>query len=168
MAILQQVISQPEIRDGLNGVPLYLHTMITYAAAFLLKVQKKWKTLRLGTDSILIRNLVEHVIDLLNNVKANERHLAYHIANGLTKMLNRAEETVDQSMDIEAIPGQDADHTFQISAMNDFSPFGMLGDGSMDMFDERYFPLGFFGVTPISWPGQHNQQQQWNNPSSQA
>lgn len=157
MAILQQVISQPEIRDGLNGVPLYLHTMITYAVAFLLKVQRKCKTLRLGTDSILIRDLVEQVIKLLNNVRANERHLAYHIANGLSKMLNRADREENPVEGIQNVPGQSAEDAFPMYTMNEFPPFGISGDG-MDMFDERYFPVGFFGVTPISGSGQRTYQ----------
>ena len=142
VAILQLVISQPDIRNGLVGVPLYLHTMITYAAVFLLKVEQRWKPLRLGTDSILIRELVTQTIQLLKDVKASERHLAFHIANGLARMLNRSME----AQPTQPLPTYDP---------HDMNSFGVYGN-SMDLFDENYFPLGFFDITAISGVGPYN------------
>jgi hypothetical protein len=140
VSILQLVISSPDIRNGLVGVPLYLHTMITYAAVFLLKVEQRWKPLQLGTDSILIRELVTQIIQLLKSVKASERFLAAHIAIGLQKMLDR-----------ERPPQNQMQH--QQYEANDLAPFGVYGN-SFDLFDENYFPVGFFDVTGLNGVGQ--------------
>lgn len=150
MSILRLLISEPDIRNGLVGVPLYLHTMITYAAAFLLKVEQKWKSLRLGTDSILIRQLVEQIIVLLKGVKACERHLAYHIANGLSRMLDRSSGEVQMSVSDKAtnMGHTNAGNTIPLYDMNDAAPFATFGE-SMDMFEEHYFPLGLFDFTTI-------------------
>lgn len=119
--------------------------MITFGAVFLLKVQQRWKSLHLGTDAILARELIQQIIDILKQVQASERHLAYQIANGLAKMLNRAkkEDESPSSNPTPGIPGYEP---------HDMTPFSMYGD-SMDLFDEHYFPLGFFDVTSITGTG---------------
>ncbi|KAL3417232.1 major facilitator superfamily transporter [Phlyctema vagabunda] len=89
MSILQVVLDQPDIRKSVVGVPLYLHTMITYSAVFLIKVRQKWRAHKLGTDPTLIRDLVTRIVALLGDAKASERHLTCHIAVGLRKMLDQ-------------------------------------------------------------------------------
>jgi hypothetical protein len=88
-SILQTVLDEPDIRNSVVGVPIYLHTMITCSAVFLLKVQHKWKSYKLGTDSELIQDLVTRIIRLLLDARAGDRHLSVHIATGLNKMLHR-------------------------------------------------------------------------------
>ncbi|CAG8979489.1 hypothetical protein HYALB_00011893 [Hymenoscyphus albidus] len=150
ISILQLVITQQDIREGLVGVPLYLQTMITYAAVFLHKVQRKWKSLHLVSDATVARELIQQTIDILKRVRASERHLAYQIANGLAKMLDRAkiEDQSSSSNPATGIPGYEA---------SDIAPFSVYGD-SMDLFDEHYFPLGFFDVTSITGAGPHMNQ----------
>jgi hypothetical protein len=166
MSILQLVIDEPDIRAALIGVPLYLHTMITYAAVFLLKVQQQWKAARLGTDSVLIRESVQHVIDLFNREGASERHLSYHIARGLSKMLGRLDREAQglaDSAPVNAGVG-DVNHVGAVSAFQgvnagqefggNYVPMVMYGD-SPEMFDENFFPIGFFDVTNTGpWPWQ--------------
>jgi hypothetical protein len=170
MAILQLVISEPDIRDALVGVPLYLHTMITYAAVFLLKIQQQWKAVRLGTDRILIRDTVDHVIKLLNDVRASDRHLSYHIACGLSKMLERLDHSMAPNLERQngevqrgngvqggmeqvgagsSFPGIDAG--YELGA--NYGPLAMYGEPT-ELFDENYFPIGFFDVTAIGGPWQ--------------
>jgi hypothetical protein len=151
IAILQQVVSHPDIKTGLVGVPLYLHTMITYAAAFLLKVDQKWKMLRLGTDSDLIRDLVEQVVEIFSNIKACERHLAYHIADGLGKMLKRAPD--DSGVGYDPVDKDGDDGLLSGYGMSEYAPFSLSGE-LMDIFDERYFPLGSFGIMSSNGSGQ--------------
>lgn len=105
MSILQLVIDEPDIRQALIGVPLYLHTMITYAAVFLLKIQQQWKGARLGIDIVLIRESVQHVIKLFNREGASERHLSYHIARGLSKMLGRLDREAQGQAELAAANG---------------------------------------------------------------
>jgi hypothetical protein len=170
MTILQLVINEPDIRGALIGVPLYLHTMITYAAVFLLKMQQQWKAVRLGTDSILIRDTVDHVIKLLNETRASDRHLSYHIANGLRKMLERLDRSVPPNRerpgdDVHQLNGAHGE-IGQVVAGSAFPSIDAgydLGAGygslpiygeSPEMFDESYFPIGFFDVTAIGGPWQ--------------
>jgi hypothetical protein len=167
MSILQLVIDEPDIRNALIGVPLYLHTMITYAAVFLLKVQQQWKAARLGTDSVLIRESVERIITIFSKEGASERHLSYHIARGLNKMLGRLSREgqadlnpheraalgyVDQSSGTNGIHGANVGQDFGAN----YVPLPLYGD-SPEMFDENFFPIGFFDVTnagPWQWqPG---------------
>ncbi|KAH8791003.1 hypothetical protein F5882DRAFT_400851 [Hyaloscypha sp. PMI_1271] len=167
MSILQLVIDEPDIRDALIGVPLYLHTMITYAAVFLLKVQQQWKAARLGADSVLIRESVEHIITIFSKEGASERHLSYHIARGLRRMLGRmsregladlnpqeraALEYVGQSSGTNGIQDVNVGQDFGANYVS----LPLYGD-SPEMFDENFFPIGFFDVTnagPWQWqPG---------------
>lgn len=170
MTILQLVINEPDIRDALIGVPLYIHTMITYAAVFLLKVQQQWGATRLGTDSILIRDTVDQIIKLLNGVRASDRHLSYYIASGLSKMLERFDrsmalnverqgEAVQQGNGAQGVIDQvGAGNTFQgldsgYGLGANYGPLAMYGEPT-ELFDEDYFPIGFFDVTAIGGPWQ--------------
>jgi hypothetical protein len=167
MSILQLVIDEPDIRDALIGVPLYLHTMITYAAVFLMKVQQQWKAARLAVDSVLIRESVQRIIKIFSKEGASERHLSYHIARGLGKMLGRLDREgqvtldpqeraalgyVDQPNGANQLQGG---HVGQDLGAN-YVPLPLYGD-SPEMFDENFFPIGFFDVTnagPWQWqPG---------------
>jgi hypothetical protein len=116
--------------------------MITYAAVFLLKVEERWKPLQLGTDRVLIRDLVAQIIQLLKSVKASERFLAFHIANGLQKMLDRS-----SGHERQHVPQSHSQLT-QYEA-NDLAPAGLYGN-SFDLFDDNYFPVGFFDVTGLN------------------
>jgi hypothetical protein len=86
---LQFILEDPSIRTSIIGVPLYLHTMITCAAVFMLKVQLRWKSARLSIDLAVTLNLIERVIEMLSMAKASDRHITYHIARGLSKMLHK-------------------------------------------------------------------------------
>lgn len=109
IATLVVVLEEPDIQRGLVGVPLYLHSMITFAAVFLLKIAAKGfsnntscsQTQRnsiasagLFIDVAYVRELVGRIIDLMVSCsqRASERHLSHHIARGLRKMLTGFEE----------------------------------------------------------------------------
>jgi hypothetical protein len=87
---LKFILESPSMRNSVVGVPLYLHTSITFAAVFLLKVELQLKEIGLvALDLTLSFGLLENIIDLLSHSKAGERHLAYHISQGLKKMLRK-------------------------------------------------------------------------------
>ena len=103
------VLEQPDIQRALVGVPLYLHSMITFAAVFLLKIAAKGcsssipgsqsqrnsiASAGLLIDVAYVRGLVGQVIGLMVSCskRASERHLSHHIARGLRKMLTGFEE----------------------------------------------------------------------------
>jgi hypothetical protein len=84
---LKFVLESPSMRNSVVGVPLYLHTSITFAAVFLLKVGLQLKETGLSAlDLPLSFGLLNRIIDLLSQSKSGERHLANHISQGLKKM----------------------------------------------------------------------------------
>lgn len=103
------VLEQPDIQRALVGVPLYLHSMITFAAVFLLKIAAKGcsssipgshgqrnsiASASLLIDVAYVRELVGQVVELMVSCskRASGRHLSHHIARGLRKMLTGFEE----------------------------------------------------------------------------
>jgi hypothetical protein len=154
MAILRTVLDEPDIRKALVGVPLYLHTMIACAAAFLLKMQLKWKTVLLDANSTMIYDLVNDVIKLLRDVKASERHLTYHIAKGLRKMSEKFRNWEKyESGNGERVQTRGDGNTAAPAVGYDLTTnVGQYGiyDESPDVFGEDYFPTGFFDVLS-SW-----------------
>ncbi|KAL4739233.1 hypothetical protein BDV11DRAFT_120705 [Aspergillus similis] len=106
---LMVVLDEPDIQRALVGVPLYLHSMITFAAVFLLKIaakgcssvvpssqnqQNSIASAGLHIDVSYVRALVGRIIDLMVSCskRASERHLSHHISRGLKKMLTGLEE----------------------------------------------------------------------------
>ncbi|PKY07747.1 hypothetical protein P168DRAFT_285946 [Aspergillus campestris IBT 28561] len=106
---LRVVLDEPDIQAALVGVPLYLHSMITFAAVFLLKIAAKCcscgrrgasgppnsiAAASLAIDNASVRKLVGQIIDLMVSCskRASERHLSHYIARGLRKMLTGLEE----------------------------------------------------------------------------
>ncbi|ETS74504.1 hypothetical protein PFICI_14370 [Pestalotiopsis fici W106-1] len=87
-SILTFVLEEEDMRRALVGTPLYVHTMIAFASVFLMKVATKWnRIMGLNVESNYVSHLLERMILLLKNSVTSERHLLYHIASGLEKML---------------------------------------------------------------------------------
>jgi hypothetical protein len=89
MATLNFVLEEPDIRNAIVGVPLFTHTMVAFCAVFLLKVAWKWNSAHLDINPRQVQDLVQRIVELMSNVAANKKHLTYHIASGLAKMLER-------------------------------------------------------------------------------
>jgi hypothetical protein len=90
-SILTFVLEEPDMRRALVGTPLYVHTMIAFASVFLMKVTTKWnRIIGLNVEPTYVWGLLERMIVLLKNSVTSERHLLYHIADGLEKMLARS------------------------------------------------------------------------------
>lgn len=155
MDILRIVLEDQDVSGSVVGVPLYLHTMITYSTVFLLKVQQRWGNFEIGTDPPLIREFVTRTIGLLSKAKAGERHLTSHMALGLTEMLERY--STWEAQEQQAVPLSRTDQV-QDSGMNasqifdptydsngNYGSFGVF-DNTIPHYDEQYFPMGFFDV----------------------
>jgi len=172
LATLTFILEDPSIRTSIIGVPLYLHTMITCATVFLLKVHSRWKDARLNTDLARALSLIERVIDMLAMAKASERHLTYYIARGLSKMLHKFKR-MERLADPSTIPGSSA---LSASIMNmsataegatqqqDWSSLDsgsdiLFGPGSSDTvmdlygFGQEYFQLGLFDALTMQMAG---------------
>ncbi|KAH8657211.1 hypothetical protein BGZ60DRAFT_142213 [Tricladium varicosporioides] len=154
--LLRMTLEEPDIRSAIVGVPLYLLTMITYATVFLLKVQQKWRGAQIGIDLFQIQDLVSRVINQLQNAKASQRHLTYHIADGLNKMLGRFTAVENREAGAVPVVNQDVrvgpNSGYRVPENRDiggFEPHAMYGD----MADyNQYFPFGFFDVLSSTMP----------------
>lgn len=152
IGMLNFIVEDPSIRNSILGVPLYLHTMITYASVFLLKVHLRWRTARLNLDLPMFVTVIERVASILGSVSGSERHLSFHIAKGLTGMVakvQRLERTaVDHqpgANDINGNPLFDAANHDEWSAVDSGSDV-MFGDMGVYGMDQEYFPPVFFDM----------------------
>lgn len=97
-SVLSIVLGNPDIRNSLVGVPLYVTTMIAFAAVFLLKVTARWRGIvfsPMSTDKVW--DQVGSVITMLKEKRAGEQHIIHHIAVGLEKMLRKCVELANSS-----------------------------------------------------------------------
>lgn len=105
IATLKVVLDEPDIQQSLVGVPLFLHSMITFAAVFLLKIAVKvhpdcsnvpgrqvnsLAAAGLRIDIPYVLGMIDQIVDLMVSAskQASERHVCHHIARGLRKMLD--------------------------------------------------------------------------------
>ena len=158
------VLEEPDIQRGLVGVPLYLHSMITFAAVFLLKIAAKGcssgipgsqnqrnsiASAGLFIDGAYVRDLVGRIVELMVSCseRASERHLSHHIARGLRKMLSGFEEWEKRNSYNHALVQNTAHH--EVSPM--FKPIIIPGAqplGERDTIVNHPPPL--LGVAPLS------------------
>ena len=80
IATLTVVLDVPEVQESLVGTQLFLHSMITFAAVFLLKIAVK-----VHPNCVIGPGRQRN--SLSASEKASERHVSHHIARGLGKML---------------------------------------------------------------------------------
>ena len=87
-SILTFVLEEEDMRRAMVGTPLYVHTMIAFASVFLMKVATRWnRVMGLNVEPHYVSHLLERMIVLLKSSITSDRHLLYHIAYGLEKML---------------------------------------------------------------------------------
>jgi hypothetical protein len=161
VSCLQMVLEESSIRDAVVGVPLYLHTNIVFAAVFLLKMQARWKAARFDMNDELIIDSIEKVIALLEQGKASERHLTYHVGRGLTSMVTKYKERLvrhqeqmqfsnglkrENGMLLPPGSSTNSGNTPQWPALG--LSANAFGDG-VDLYaiDEEYFPVDMFNLT---------------------
>lgn len=99
MNTLVHVVSEPDIRSALYGVPLFTHTMVAICATFLLKMASMWdrgddiisQTLSLGFNVREVISLAGRSADLLAEVAngLSEKHVTKHIVAGIRGLLQR-------------------------------------------------------------------------------
>ena len=93
------ILEEEDMRRALVGTPLYVHTMIAFSCVFLMKVATKWNAVGLNIEPAFAWDLVDRMIRLLESTVTSNRHLAHHIAAGLSKMLSRSKSSVETLQD---------------------------------------------------------------------
>lgn len=123
-SILTFVLEEEDMRRALVGTPLYVHTMITFACAFLVKGTTMWgRVMGLNIEAGYVTDLLGRVVSLLKTSVTSDRHVLYHIAFGLEKMLAKLRTTSGvataqgsrQAALGTGIPGRDDGHFAQRS-----------------------------------------------------
>lgn len=150
-SILTFVQEEEDMRRALVGMPLYFHTMITFAAVFLMKVTTKWNSIvGLNVDPMYALELLERVIALLKSSITSDRHLLHHIAAGLEKMLAKSRACTPGLSRMEDVTpgGQD-----RLLALNG-QPDGYIGSQIQPQGTIATIPThGFDDLTSGSWVG---------------
>lgn len=166
ISTLNVVLGEPDMQRALIGVPLYLHSMITFAAVFLLKItvkgfssgipgcnsrQNSIASADLPIDVPYVRSLVERIVELMVSCseRASERHLSHHIARGLGKMLAGFQEWEKRSPNNQQ--QQQQQQSWQQEAPPVYKPSSIRGSqalGERDMILNPPPPL--LGVAPLS------------------
>lgn len=93
-SILTFVLEEEDMRRALVGTPLYVHTMIAFASAFLMKGTTMWsRVMGLNIEAGYVADLLGRVVELLKTSVTSDRHVLHHIAFGLEKMLAKFSTT---------------------------------------------------------------------------
>ncbi|PYH88900.1 Zn(II)2Cys6 transcription factor [Aspergillus ellipticus CBS 707.79] len=157
------VLDEPDIQRALVGVPLYLHSMITFAAVFLLKIAAKGCSINnpsskgqqnsiasagLLINVMYVRVLVGRIVEMMVSCskRASEHHLSHHIARGLKKMLTGLEEWEKRNSCNTQTPGHSSNDNQSM-----FKPVIIPGAqplGERDTILNHPPPL--LGVAPLS------------------
>jgi hypothetical protein len=88
--LLEHFIEEPGYREGIVGMPLYMHSMIAFAVVFLMKLSRRWQIIGITIDPVRrTRPLIEGIIKLLRDCKAGAGHMVFSMANGFERMLKQ-------------------------------------------------------------------------------
>lgn len=86
ISAIRMFLDEQDLRSAMVGVPLFKHTMITFAAVFLLRVAWKWRE-HLLIDAHQVSKLVQSIIEVMRSVDVNRRHILWRLTNGLSDNL---------------------------------------------------------------------------------
>jgi hypothetical protein len=159
LGTLSFILEDPSIRQSILGVPLYLHTMITYASVFLLKVHLRWRPARLIIDMSVALSLIDRAAQLLSQLRVGERHLAFHIARGLNAITTKFRQVEKQDAEqLSAVTDMGNAAVFDTANQDDWSAVDsgsdvMFGDMGMYGLEQEYFPPVFFDLVTQQMPG---------------
>jgi hypothetical protein len=79
------VLTDDDIREGLVGIPHYIHSMIAFACVFLLKIAAQYSGQYIG-DTVVF-DLTTRSVQQFRSTPVGKWHLVHLMAEGLEKML---------------------------------------------------------------------------------
>ncbi|EAT78396.2 hypothetical protein SNOG_14159 [Parastagonospora nodorum SN15] len=103
-AIIETVLTDDDIRDGLVGIPHYIHSMIAFACVFLLKIAAQYSGVYI--EDAVVYDLTTRAVRQFRETPVGKWHLVHLMAEGLEKMLVKKTmgRTVMAAHDIAASP----------------------------------------------------------------
>lgn len=84
-SVVEMLLDDPDVRDGLVGVPHYIHSMIAFACVFLLRVSIQHKGQY--TNDETINDLTTKAAQQFRSTAVGKHHLVHLMAEGLEKMI---------------------------------------------------------------------------------
>jgi hypothetical protein len=151
-AIIETVLTDDAIREGLVGIPHYIHSMIAFACVFLLKIAAQYSGQYI--EDTVVFDLTTRAVQQFRSTPVGKWHLVHLMAEGLDKMLAkktltptaRGTDCVLQSM------GQVSNANDNMPTTNGDSLFGdnfedafNFGTSSFLNFDTGTLDLDFTG-----------------------
>lgn len=105
LAIIRNVVSDPEIHSFLNGLPIYFDAMIAFAVVFLVKVMTNEYPISVRPNIDEVRKLLDSLLATLDKVcsKMHHQHLLVSITKGIDGMIHRAWPT---ALGSSPVPGE--------------------------------------------------------------
>jgi hypothetical protein len=83
-SIIDMILNDYDVRDGLVGIPHYIHSMIAFACVFLLKVATQHSGQYIEDATVL--DLTTKVAHQFRSTAVGKHHLVHLMAEGLEKM----------------------------------------------------------------------------------
>lgn len=83
-SVVELVLTDPDIRNGLVGIPHYIQSMISFACVFLLKVTAIYSGQYIAEAVVL--DLTSKIVEQFRSTGVSKWHLSHQIASGLEKM----------------------------------------------------------------------------------
>lgn len=119
--ILDLLLHDTDVRNGLIGVPHYFHTMITFAGHFLLEAATKYGD-QLSTNQSYVFDLVQNVINLFHVTPCIEQHPIHRMAIGLDRKLQDCRGAQSQASNFQAQSNTQPDYASMRSGTNYWGP----------------------------------------------
>ena len=90
MAVVNLLLTDQDLRDGLAGMPSYMHSMTAFACVFLLKASKKYGVTLV--DPKMVFDITNRLVQLFRAVPVGRWHLIHLMAEGLEKTARKLQE----------------------------------------------------------------------------
>jgi hypothetical protein len=140
-AIIETILTDDDIREGLVGIPHYIHSMIAFACVFLLKIAAQYSGQYI--EDAVVFDLTTRAVQQFRSTPVGKWHLVHLMAEGLDKML--AKKTVTPTaVATDYVPPTSVSQSMgQMSHANE-NVAGTNGDG---LFGENFDDAFNFGTS---------------------
>jgi hypothetical protein len=132
------VLTDDDIRDGLVGIPHYIHSMIAFACVFLLNIAAQYSGRYIEDDVVL--DLTTAAVQLFHTTPVGKWHLVHLMAQGLEKMLTKKTLPLVVAAQDSGLPDAVARNTSKEPQASENLPTttngdSLFGDGFEDAFN---------------------------------
>ncbi|KAH7313924.1 hypothetical protein B0I35DRAFT_480564 [Stachybotrys elegans] len=144
IAIMDSLLTDPDVSNGIIGMPSYLISMIAFTCIFVVKIAHKYKD-----DGLIqigyVQGQITALVTYLRSIATGRWHLANLMIDGLEK-LAKFEPSAEVGLERSESMGSSA----TINAINVFTPFPEY-DGMVARVDGNPHPAidTTFGLSPI-------------------